>query len=71
MSTKDQPTDPSDGCNELSIQNGKATTPVTDSETLISARNESPKKTPRRGRTVKLSAKAQALADEKDASATS
>jgi len=71
MSSNTQPTDPSEGCNELSTQNGRATTPVTELETQLPVANERSKTTSRCGRTVRLSKKAQALVNDKDARSAS
>ena len=63
MSAKTQPTDQSKDCNELSIQNGRETTPIAESGVVNSSSIEAPKKTSRTGRVLKPSAKQQAAND--------
>ncbi len=60
MSAKTPPTDQSKDCNELSIQNGRATYPISVSGQVTSSSNEAPKKTSRTGRVLKPSAKQKA-----------
>lgn len=69
MSAITQPTDPSEDCNELSTQNGREVTPVTEVEVDVSTRDEAPKTTSRSGRARKPSDKQKALDDDKKARA--
>ena len=70
MSAKTNPTEPSKDCNELSIQNGRATTPITESGLTASPSTEAPKKKSQNGRVLKPSAKVQAQIDANKANAS-
>ncbi len=67
MSAITQPTDPTEDCNELSTQNGRATAPVTEVEVDVSTRDDAPKTTSRSGRVLKPSGKQKALDDDRKA----
>ena len=59
MSAKTQPTEPSKDCNELSIQIGRATTPMPGSGAATSSSTSAPKGRSRSGRQLKPSVKQQ------------